>query len=191
MHISINGITYIQSDFPSTTAPSVCLARQRHCTCVAVRLLLPKPSTLRTIFSPSSTHYPSPDRTGDLWTVFPTTRGRPACSYPRGYVCVLRSRAILSLCYDNDSFEEGNGTYVLVYEQDGYILSFFCEAVESLFYLRRLGLRIDDEEVALGRGRFGDMLLHKTSATPLFRVSEGIEGRIRQLQRGEARLQSP
>jgi hypothetical protein len=49
-------------------------------------------------------------------------------------------------------------TYVLVYEQNGNVLALLREIVKGLLYLARFCLRINHEEVALGRRRLGYML---------------------------------
>lgn len=54
---------------------------------------------------------------------------------------------------------------MLIYEHDGDVLALLGEAVEGPFYLRRFGLGVHDEEVALGGGRFGDVLCALTLAT--------------------------
>lgn len=49
-------------------------------------------------------------------------------------------------------------TYMLIYEDDSNVLAFLGEAVECLLDLGCLRLGVDDEEVALGRWRVGDVL---------------------------------
>lgn len=52
---------------------------------------------------------------------------------------------------------------MLIYEQNGDILALLGEAVECLFYFGDFGFGVDDEEVALGGGGFGDVLGHCVS----------------------------